>query len=360
MATDVELFNAAVLSTLQAIQLAPTYYARGDLFTTAKTTVMIPAGMRLMVGGKFLTTTSAKSLALSTVGTASALAGKDVYIYAVQPSSGWEASFVLSLNSTVPTGYTASNSRKIGGFHCLCASVGTISGHNLSGYVQGDIIPYTRWDLIHRPVCESEGMTYVEPMGVWVQIYLPSWDGSKLVSRYGGVIVDGSSSKKMGGEEFAYYAGLSGCSLIKRDQFVVAARGSNEQTNISGSSDPNTTGGHSDTAGRRMISNWGVEDCCGVIWQWGADCFEYYPGTTWNGSNLYLTGYSWQTASVSNSSFETGMGSCIGLLRRVRLGAHWGDGSDCGSRAAACYGFSSGGGSAHSGRLASEPRVVNL
>lgn len=360
MATDVQLFNAAVLSAAQLIYLSPTYYARGELFTTAKTSVTIPAGMRLMVGGKFLTTTSAHTIQLSTAGTATALAGKDVYIYAVQPSSGWEADFVLSLNSTVPTGYTATNSRKIGGFHCLCLAVGTISGHNLSGYATGDIIPYSRWDLIHRPVCESEGMVYVEPMGVWVQIYLPSWDGSKLVSRYGGTIVDGSSTKSMGGEEFACYSGLSGCSLIKRDQFVVAARGSNEQTNIKGSADPTTTGGHVDTAGRRMISNWGIEDCCGVIWQWGADCYENYPGSTWNSSNFYLDGYSWQTKSVENDSYENGMGSCYGLLRRVRLGAYWVFGSDCGSRAANCRSFSSNGWSTDSGRLASEPRVVSL
>ena len=122
---------------------------------------------------------------------------------------------------------------------------------------------------------------------------------------------------------------------------MVFAKGSNEGTNISGSTDPNTTGGHVDTAGRRMISNYGIEDCCGVIWQWGADLFENYPGSTWNSANFYLDGYAWQTKSVYNESFDSqSYGSCGGLLRRVLLGAVWGSGSGCGSRSAYCSGFS--------------------
>jgi hypothetical protein len=46
-------------------------------------------------------------------------AGKDFYIYACIPTSGNVPVIKLSANSTYPSGYTANNSRKIGGFHCL-------------------------------------------------------------------------------------------------------------------------------------------------------------------------------------------------------------------------------------------------
>ena len=68
--------------------------------------------------------------------------------------------------------------------------------------------------------------------------------------------------------------------LLTDPQFQLIAAGSNEQTSISGSADPNTTGGHSDTAGRRMISNIGCEDCCGAMWQWLIDQSYRFDGAT--------------------------------------------------------------------------------
>ena len=56
-----------------------------------------------------------------------------------------------------------------------------------------------------------------------------------------------------------------GCRMPDDDEFQRIAAGSNEETNIARSADPVTTGGHSDTAGRRMISNiglWGSHHIC--------------------------------------------------------------------------------------------------
>ena len=78
-------------------------------------------------------------------------AGKDFYIYACVPVSGYTPVLILGAATTYPAGYTADNSRKIGGFHCECANVGTISGHPLTGYLAGDIIPRSIQDLKHRP-----------------------------------------------------------------------------------------------------------------------------------------------------------------------------------------------------------------
>ena len=98
--------------------------------------------------------------------------------YSCIPANGTEPIIVLSANSTVPLRYTADTSRKIGGFHTLCADVGTITEHTLRGYVAGDILPASVWDLKHRPVCSPEGMVYVDGLDIWIDIYLASYTGS--------------------------------------------------------------------------------------------------------------------------------------------------------------------------------------
>lgn len=322
------------------------YFSRDSLFTSNKTSIVIPKNMRININGEAYISTRNVTLNTSTLG--ENLAGKDVYIYALA-GSGTEPDFVLSLNSTVPTGYTAENSRKIGGFHCLCKDVGVIEGHTLSGYVAGDILPATRWDLEHRPKGNPEGFAYEELTDCWIAIYLPSWDGTKLVSVYNGVIADGSSAKKWHGEAFYEQFAKQGMRLVWRHEFQMGAKGSNEQTSIQGSSDPNTTGGHVDTAGRRMISNIGLEDCCGVLWQFSMD-LGFAGGAGW-------------TNSVCNSSVDDkSYGQTYGTLYRLLLGSYWRGGAYCGSRSADCD-VSSGNVSVHvlcSSRGASEPRIENL
>ena len=323
----------------------PNYYNRDELFTTNKTTVTIPKDLKININGNCYISTINKSLQLSTVDTPANLAGKDVYIYACEPTSGTEPIFVLSLNSTVPTGYTANNSRKIGGFHCLCKDVGVIKGHTLSGYVTGDILPATRWDLLHRPKGEPEGFAYEELTDCWIAIYLPSWDGTKLVSVYNGVIADGTSTKKWHGEAFYEQFAKQGMRLVWRHEFQMAAKGSNEGTAIKNAADPNTTGGHVDSNNRRMISNIGLEDCCGCFWQWAMD-LGFAGGSAWNDS-------------VYNSSVDSQRyGQSYGTLYRLLLGACWSSSSACGSRSVVCNAGSSNVLSDCSARGASEPRVV--
>ena len=298
-------------------------------------------------------------------------AGKDIYIWVGYSSTG-ELIYALSLSSILPSDF--SEGKLIGGFHCLCVDVGTISGHSLSGYTAGAVIPNSIWTLSHRPVSDPEGMVWVPEINKWVDIYLPSWNGSKLISKYQGVIADGASSPSFNGSKFAEYAALSKKELISYDEFTVVAKGSNEGTSINGASDPNTAGGHVDTAGRRMISNYGLEDCCGALWQWSRTLFEggaTSPTTSsiWRNSageatytkgnmRYYLDNYAWYKESIYNPAFDSQQyGSCFGLLRRALLGGLWGVGSYCGSRAVACNGFSAYGWSGHSARLVSSPRV---
>jgi hypothetical protein len=320
------------------------YFSRDSLFTSNKTSIVIPKNMRININGEAYISTRNVTLNTSTLG--ENLAGKDVYIYALA-GSGTEPDFVLSLNSTVPTGYTAENSRKIGGFHCLCKDVGIIEGHALSGYVAGDILPATRWDLEHRPKGNPEGFAYEELTDCWIAIYLPSWDGTKLVSVYNGVIADGSSAKKWHGEAFYEQFVKQGMRLVWRHEFQMGAKGSNEQTNIQGSSDPNTTGGHVDTAGRRMISNIGLEDCCGVLWQFSMD-LGFAGGSGWTNSTY--------NSNVDDRSY----GRTYGTLYRLLLGSSWNVGSYCGSRSANCNDSSAYVSVHNSSRSASEPRIENL
>lgn len=320
------------------------YFSRDSLFTSNKTSIVIPKNMRININGEAYISTHNVTLNTSILG--ENLAGKDVYIYALV-GSGTEPDFVLSLNSTVPTGYTAENSRKIGGFHCLCKDVGIIEGHALSGYVAGDILPATRWDLEHRPKGSPEGFAYEELTDCWIAIYLPSWDGTKLVSVYNGVIADGSSAKKWHGEAFYEQFVKQGMRLVWRHEFQMGAKGSNEQTNIQGSSDPNTTGGHVDTAGRRMISNIGLEDCCGVLWQFSMD-LGFAGGSGWTNSVYH--------SAVDDRSY----GQTYGTLYRLMLGSRWDHGANCGSRSAYCKVSSADVYVAYSSRGASEPRIENL
>ena len=356
------------LRNLRAIVgYTPRWYTREDLFEPHKTTIVIPAATEINVGGNGYIVSQDTTLDLSDIGTAADRAGKDIYIYACQPVdnvNNLDPTLVLSLDPTAPAGYTEHTSRKIGGFHCLCADAGTINGHSLSGYAAGDILPASVWDLLHLPKSDPEGMVYSKEYGQWVDIYLPSWDSTneKLVSKYNGVICDGSSSPmKFNGEKFVEYFGKVTKHLLPRSAFMVVMKGTPEGVAIKGSTDPNTTGGHIASNDTRILSNDGIEDCTGVLWQWGEDTYENYPNSSWDTNKYYLNGYSWQSKSVFNSTYDdTNRGSCYGLLRRVLLGAIWSDGSHCGSRAAYCSDFSASGNAYCSARGASEPRVVNL
>lgn len=357
------------LRVLQALA-TPNYYVRPSVPSVGKSIITIPAGTTLNIGSRGFTFTADTQVDVGLAGTADARKGKDVYIYACWPEDVDVTTPVLtaSLNSTVPSGYTANNSRKIAGVHCLCADVGTISDHTLSGYVAGDILPASIWDLRHRPVSAPEGMVYDAGLGIWIDIYLNSWDGEKLVSAYGKTIADWDSSTRFYMEKFAEYIGKIGKRLPWRNEFQVFAKGSPEICAINDAADPGITGGHVSSTGQRIISNLGLEDCVGVLWQTGGDLFEYYPEATWgynvdvvNDTKVYnhtLSGYSWQGNPVrSRVNFPESYGLAYGLLRRVLLGGYWDSSYSCGSRCVRCDVFASGGASYIAVRGASEPQV---
>lgn len=194
-------------------------------------------------------------------------AGVDYCIYAVSGVTNANTlGFVVSKNTTWPSTYTADTSTKIGGFHTLSVAVGTIASHTLTDYAVKDILPASIWDLKHRPRSAPAGMVYSDGANIWVDIYLASGTGANTVSANGGTISDSRDWLSFV-DDFAAVKKQ----LLSDPEFQIIAEGSNQQTNIVGSADPVTTGGHVDTAARRMISNIGCEDCCGAMWQWLRD-----------------------------------------------------------------------------------------
>ena len=349
-----EIATKADITTSDVRSLKYNSYIRSELPTSAKTSITI-SSMALTINSltyelkdeETLSLNSSSSWDSATYATASNRAGKDFYIYACQPSSGTTPTLILSANSTVPAGYTATNSRKIGGFHCECLDVGTVTNENsMNGYATGDIIPYSIWDLKHRPKSSPEGMVYVEPLNIWISIYIMSWDGSKLVSAYNGVQADGESARPFSGTEFAEYLAKVNMRLPRYDEFVVFAKGIQECVNVNGSSDVNTTGGHYTTDNKRIVSSYGIEDCAGVSWQWLSDVFGSDFTDSWNTS--------------SNRDARNVRGDCWGGgLRRALAGSRWDNGAVCGSRASGVGDWSAGADGNDACRGASEPLITD-
>ena len=204
--------------------------------------------------------------------TTSIEAGKDYFVYACDNAGALV--FKVSKASTFPAGFAAATSRKIGGFHTIAGAVGTIAGHSLTTFDTADINPYSIWDLKHRPRSTPAGMRYVPGISKWVDIYQPSgvtivggeYSAGTPVSVNGGTMLD-----TLNWPAAVQIAAMAGKRLMWDSEFQIAASGANEETNILGSADPVTTGPHIDTAGRRMISNTGGEDECGVMRQWLQD-----------------------------------------------------------------------------------------
>ncbi len=332
---------------------APSTYARDALPAPARTQITIyPTTVKIgdsvyESAATTLNLASSSSWDASTYATAANRAGKDFYIYACQPSSGDVPKFILSANSTVPTGYTATTSRKIGGFHCLCLRVGTISGHTLSGYVTGDILPASVWDLLHRCKGENEGMVYDEDNDVWLGIYLLSYSNSKAVSVYGGTVLDGESSPKTHGLWFTETLAKQKMRLPYLHEYFTALKGCQECVAISGAKDWGTTGGHVYTNNVRCISNIGLEDPTGFMWQW---------------SNNYgmAGGSGWSTTTYDSNVDSKSYGGSYGSLWLPRVGGWWDDGSYCGSRSVSGGYVAAYRAAPIGARCASEPRAVSL
>ncbi len=334
----------------------PHHYSRTGLWTPGKRSVTIPAWTTANIGDGLYQTIEDQVINIDEAAawddganaTASNRAGKDFYIYACQPASGTVPEIVLSGNSTVPAGKNENNSRKIGGFHCECMDVGTIEGNDLSGWLAGEILPASAWDLLHRAKSENEGMVYSKADDVWISIYLLSELDGVPASVYGGVILDGSSTPPYHGLKFTEELAKLGMRNPYLHEFFNAFKGIEENIAIKGAADPNTTGGHVNSNGTRIVSSIGCEDCAGCLWQWSNN-YGMAGGSGWGSSNFDST--------IDGGS---GYGRAYGTLWLPCAGGHWSNGGYCGSRAVGGLLSAAYRDANCAGRAAAEPRVVNL
>jgi hypothetical protein len=329
--------NPAARPDLLVVAALPAHYqrdvpwtAKGAVSAAARRTIVSPSAMTINIGQRGYRLGSGVELDLAAAASwddlttdwtaAANRAGRDFYLYACQ-QPGSRPRILCSANATVPVGHNAETARKVGGFHCLCAAAGEIAGHPMSGYLAGDIVPASVWDLRHRPVCSPEGMVYDPLSAIWVDIYLMSGTGPASASACGATITVNRTWLDLVDDLAA-----AGKRLPTDSEFQIFAAGSNERTNIAGSVSPGITGGYLDTAGRRMISHIGVESACGVVYQWLQDQSFQVSGLPDTGD----PGFSWYTLPGSKGSlYRQGSSGDV----KLRAGGGWSAGANCGSRA---------------------------
>ena len=302
-------------------------YEDPKFISADKDTITILAGTNIKLkSGDYYSAASDTSYSFAAVlDTGSVSNGKDYYFYL--NNSG---ELIASLNETAPTGYTSDDVVQIGGAHTLCVAVTSSnapalpsnsfwSTHPAIGYNAGDIIPNSVWTVAFRSLAKTgnKGQVLIDHYGIekfWVDIYLQSGTGTSTASTYAGTI---TNSRQPINHQFDM--DLVGKKLPTDNQFMIFAEGSNQNTNIAGSAIPNDkkTGGYSDTAGKRMISGFFVECCCGYLWQWG-DEIGFNGQTNWS---AYDT---------------TNRGQSYGMPYVLHFGGPYADGTGCGSWARIC------------------------
>jgi len=181
--------------------------------------------------------------------------------------------------------------------------------HPLSGYLAGDILPESIMCLSFRAKSLFEdAMVYDVVNDIFVDVYLQSGTGLNTRSAY-----NQTHTVSRHGPNHNRDMMQVGKRLLSDAEFYSCAIGSNEATNITGSSDKTTVGGHVDSASRRMISAIGCEECCGYLWQWLSDIGP-------------VGGSDWQSFD-GRASFGQLYGSVYGLVS----GGCWYTGGNAGS-----------------------------
>lgn len=248
-----------------------------------------------------------------TISTSTLLVGVDYAIYATADG------LVISNNFTVPDGYTAENSRRIGGFH----------------YGNNEFKDYSFYDLHFRPKCKDPRGMVIDVSGsrFWNDIYLLNSTPDALgTSAYNAQIADGGSPCKIpaiwGGDGTAQYPNLTqyiatevlaayGKRLPSHDEFEILALGSTPGYAVG--ADPVKT--KFDVNAR---SKNGSEQVIGHMWQWGKGIWDRGNGGS---------GYTWQAIDTNGEGRVYSAGNLA--VGAVTLGANWVGSGYTGARSSA-------------------------
>jgi hypothetical protein len=128
--------------------------------------------------------------------------------------------------------------------------------HSLEGYLAGDILPASVWDLKHCSFILHVGLVYSSLIGKWISIYLPSGTGSSTASVYGANI----SFNRLFAQFEADLRSVGKMPLSLQEYGTAMLGGLKGSVIVQ----PATAGGHSDAYGRRLVSHIGCEDGSGA------------------------------------------------------------------------------------------------
>ena len=294
------LLNVNKLATISDIVAPTSQY----LYASGANEITVIEGCVIAVGGAGIFQTGNTVLNASNLDIGAAFAvGSDYYVYICDSrQDAQDEQYIISLNSTYPSGWNASNSRKIGGFHYgRCRKIndnmqpvnssGAIFGTGWESAVSNGILPRSVWTLGHRPKCSPEGMVYLGG-GTWVDIYLNSDDGAQgLKSEYNCAPMTGTEG--MNWYTFTERLMKSGKRMPDYSEFCAYAFGSPQGldgANTNAWTATTNTGRGTTGSVVNAVSAVGCVDAVGRVWEWLNDLItraehatnaEYHPTAAW-------------------------------------------------------------------------------
>ncbi len=344
------LLNVNKLATISDIVAPTSQY----LYASGANEITVIEGCVIAVGGAGIFKTGNTVLNASNLDIGAAFAvGSDYYVYICDSrQDAQDEQYIISLNSTYPSGWNASNSRKIGGFHYgRCRKIndnmqpvnssGAIFGTGWESAVSNGILPRSVWTLGHRPKCSPEGMVYLGG-GTWVDIYLNSDDGAQgLKSEYNCAPMTGTEG--MNWYTFTERLMKSGKRMPDYSEFCAYAFGSPQGldgANTNAWTATTNTGRGTTGSVVNAVSAVGCVDAVGRVWEWLNDLItraehatntEFHPTVAWG----------WDKKSpLRDNATKYDVGNIYQYyaysLAALFAGGSWHDGVHAGARAVYC------------------------
>ena len=344
------LLNVNKLATISDIVAPTSQY----LYASGANEITVIEGCVIAVGGAGIFQTGNTVLNASNLDIGAAFAvGSDYYVYICDSrQDAQDEQYIISLNSTYPSGWNASNSRKIGGFHYgRCRKIndnlqpvnssGAVFGTGWESAVSNGIVPRSVWTLGHRPKCSPEGMVYLGG-GTWVDIYLNSDDGAQgLKSEYNCAPMTGTEG--MNWYTFTERLMKSGKRMPDYSEFCAYAFGSPQGldgANTNAWTATTNTGRGTTGSVVNAVSAVGCVDAVGRVWEWLNDLItraehatnaDYHPTAAWG----------WDKKSpLRDNATKYDVGNIYQYyaysLAALIAGGNWGNGVYAGARAVFC------------------------
>lgn len=258
--------------------------------------------------------------------------GDNWYLYAVADASGI-AKWLTSKNATFPTGYDATNSRRMGGCH-IGRIRGTENRYSTSYAPVVGIVPNSIWDMFHRPKADPTGMVEIIPGALWADIYLNSegpgvWPNNVPVSAYGQMPIRDDIYARV---DFYRLARNAGKRLPSPGEWMVLADGSPQGADGNNDlawSKTTNTGPAATGFVAKAIGELNIVDAAGNLYELLDSHYDLNVGT-----------YAWLTNTVNvgkdaaiprGQTYTSASGGSSGW-RAWLGGGHWSSGVRCGAR----------------------------